>query len=360
MDSRDVNKLLTALEKATGIPDKDEIRRKIQEEEIGDLISTMQARDYELDDDDKYFLTSYRDQLKSHKENSRRIKLIKENYSEVERIFNDLNSEIKTALGESVELEKISKALGDKKLLKKAKRDESEVKELKKKLSQLILMKEEMEDLESRLETETEHFDNIQHALSQRLALVNSTISESTEDDGMTEKNASDGIVLRKGMELLSSTTGYTLVIDAEPSSTIMSAVNAAIDSSMSERDKAEAASSRINDIIDQPGSDSENNARKSRQKSPDGKIYLSDVWADGEGVCKEIAATLHLVYQKLGIHSRYMRGGYSGARHAWVKVRADGGTWLADPTHDTFQDYSSGTPHSEGDNVVRIPDKYI
>jgi thiol-disulfide isomerase/thioredoxin len=259
-----------------------------------------------------------------------------------------------------VELEKISKALGDKKLLKKAKKDESRVKELKDNLDHLIKMKGEMESLESELEAKTEHFDNIQHALSQRLALVEKVLSDSGSGASKTEKNATDGLVLKKGMELMSSTSGYTLVIDAEPNSAMMSAVNAALDSSMSETDRAKAACKRIHNIIDQPSSDSENNDRISRQKSGDGKIYLSDVWADGEGVCKEIAATLNLVYQKLGIHSRYMRGSYSGARHAWVKVRADGDVYLADPTHDTFQDYSAGTPHSEGDNEVRIPDKYI
>lgn len=179
MDSKDVNKLLAILDKATGIADKDEIKQKLKEQEIGDMISRIQNRDFNLRDNEKYFLASYRDQLKSHRENASKIQLIKENYGDIENIYDTLNSEIDTALGESVELEKISKALGDKKLLKKSKKDEARVKELKKNLDHLLKMRNEMESLETELEAETEHYDNIKHALSQRLALVNQVLEES-------------------------------------------------------------------------------------------------------------------------------------------------------------------------------------
>jgi hypothetical protein len=179
MKSEDVQKLLNVLDKATGIANKGEIKRKIKEQEIGDMISRIESRSFSLEDSEIYFLKDYRDQMKSHKESARRIQLIVENYSEIEDIYDTLNSEIETALGESVELEKISKALGDKELLKKAKEDESRVKEIKDNLDHLIKMKSKMESLESELEAKTEHFDNINHVLSQRLALVNQVLEGS-------------------------------------------------------------------------------------------------------------------------------------------------------------------------------------
>jgi len=215
-----------------------------------------------------------------------------------------------------------------------------------------------MESREAALESMAENFDDIEHALQKRIAILETLITEN--GDGMEKKNATDGLVLKKGMELVSSGGGYTLVIDEEYNSAIMSAVNSAIDPSDSERGKAEDACKRIHEIFSTPKNDSENNDRISSQKRSDGKIYLSDVWADGEGVCKELAATLQLVYQQLGIKSGYMRGKLGGQRHAWLKLRADGNQYTADPTNDVFQDYSSSPSYNEGDNIVKIPDRYI
>ena len=70
--------------------------------------------------------------------------------------------------------------------------------------------------------------------------------------------------------------------------------------------------------------------------------VSLERSWQKRKGVCKEIAATLDMLYRVYEIDSDYIRGIYQGARHAWLKVRVDDKELLVDPTNDILGNYES------------------
>lgn len=171
-------KFIEALERATGKSDGKQIKKKLVEHKEDELISALESNSYNLNGYEN-FLNQYRRELLSHKENAKHISQIKKNYNEIEDIYSTLQSEIETALGESTELEDISKALNDKKLLKKAEKDEAYIRDLKKKFDHLLSMKKEMESLESKLDKETEHFSNLEHAVKRRIKLIEEILENS-------------------------------------------------------------------------------------------------------------------------------------------------------------------------------------
>lgn len=352
--SPDIGRLKIILKKATDL-DKGQLVKDLKNNNISDIENHINSNSYSLNNSEKNFLIPYKQSLAGHEQNAKKINLIKSNFRKIEEIYNELENEISEAMGESQEMEKIGRMLSDKELIKNSKYDEAEVNDLRKKLNHLTKMKKKMEKKESKLESLTENFNHIEHLLMKRIELIDLVIDNS--DDSRSEKNAKSGTKLKKGMQLVSSGGGYTLVIDEEkPPTAMMSGINAAINSGMPDHEKAEQACYRVGNMLDSPGDDAANNARISSQKRSDGNIYLSDVWSDNLGVCKEFAATLQLVYQKIGIQSKYMRGELKGERHAWLKVNTGGSTFLADPIRGIFVDYSSIPDYSEGDNLVRTP----
>lgn len=175
----DKSRFLLLLKKASG-ESKDKVRKRIHENEIAGLKSDISGRSYSLKSNEANFLQRYKQKLVNHENNAQKIKLIEENYSEIENIFDTLKNEVDHAFEESVELEHISQALKDKELVRKTKYDESAVEDLREKLEHMISMKKEMEKRESKLESLTQHFDNIEHAVRLRIELIETVIDESS------------------------------------------------------------------------------------------------------------------------------------------------------------------------------------
>ena len=179
----DKSRFLLLLKKASG-ESKDEVRKRIHENEIAGLKSDISGRSYSLKSNEANFLQRYKQKLVNHENNAQKIKLIEENYGEIENIFNTLKNEVDHAFEESVELEHISQALKDKELVRKTKYDESAVEDLREKLEHMISMKKEMEKRESKLESLSQHFDDIEHAVRLRIELIETVIDESDTGGG--------------------------------------------------------------------------------------------------------------------------------------------------------------------------------
>lgn len=101
----------------------------------------------------------------------------------------------------------------------------------------------------------------------------------------------------------------------------------------------------------------------KERRKSQGkiNKIRLSNVWNENwentkAGTCRERAATLHLLYNELGLDSTYHSGNiaevekeYEG--HSWVEV---GEKLVADPSADQPLFPKNKGPHRTGRAIIR------
>lgn len=89
------------------------------------------------------------------------------------------------------------------------------------------------------------------------------------------------------------------------------------------------------------------------------GKIYISQVW-DGEwedtvaGTCRERAATIHMLYNELGIDSKYHGGGVEEGKrqgHNWVELSD---RTVVDPSTEEMMFPKEEGPHTTGKVIVR------
>jgi hypothetical protein len=178
----DPNYFLKILEEATG-ESKDWNKRRIKQNRIGEIKSELNSSSYNLDDNpDKTLLTTYLSDLQNHKQKAQKIKLIKQNFADIENIFDTLQAEVNNAKEEERTLEKLAEDLDDKKVQQKIKNyDRPEIRKLNKKLKHLIKMKNEMEDREQTVEQISNNFNDISHALNQRIDLVQEILDK---DDG--------------------------------------------------------------------------------------------------------------------------------------------------------------------------------
>lgn len=165
--------------------DKSWNKAKIKNNNISDIKSEVGSVNLNPSSGKLQFLGRYLNQLQDKKEEAKRIKLIKENFSEIEDIFDTLQDEVDKAIEEERTLEQLAEDFDDKKVHRKIENyDKPQIRKLNRKLKHLIKIKKEMEKREQKVEEISNEFNHIYHALEQRIDLIDDILSRNSGGGG--------------------------------------------------------------------------------------------------------------------------------------------------------------------------------
>lgn len=177
------DQLVRILDGCTSL-DKSNIKDLIQQGNITTLKNSISGP-VNVSDTNKTFLETYRRALERKKEKARKIKLIKNNFSRIEDIFDELEEEVNQAKDEERTLEELADDFDNKDVQEKIESyDKPEIDKLNKKLKHLISLKKEMENREQTLEQITSSYSNISKAVEQRIDLTTDIINKAGSGGG--------------------------------------------------------------------------------------------------------------------------------------------------------------------------------
>ncbi|NMJ77200.1 hypothetical protein GLU64_02205 [Nanohaloarchaea archaeon] len=179
------DQLVRILDGCTSL-DKSNIKDLIQQGNITTLKNSISGP-VNVSDINERFLGNYRRALERKKEKARKIKLIKNNFSRIEDIFDELQEEVNRAKDEERTLEELADDFENKDVQEKIESyDKPEIDKLNKKLKHLISLKKEMENREQTLEQITSSYSNISEAVEQRIDLTTDIINKAGSGAGST------------------------------------------------------------------------------------------------------------------------------------------------------------------------------